>query len=369
MPPLPQIFQHTAMDRERLRWNPVRRCALLLSEDRNNRRPADLLVYLVIADGKLQLTAAHGFPQPVRDLLPMVLRAFIILRTPGSVSHGQPRHRLACRQFHRQRLCLDVTGVNRTALQLRLVQPFHPFHEIDVFGTLAAIDGGNVAIPPFDAEIVRHLVQTEVARVLAAGATPFLVGGDHSIVLPALRAIASRHGPVTVMHVDAHLDTSDGEVWGNDFHHGTPLRHALEEGLIERGQLHQIGVRASLGSAAEATLGREFGAHVHSMDEIAARGVEAIAAEVRRAAGLRNVYLTFDVDAIDPAFAPGTGTPVPGGLSSREAIALLRGLAGINLIGMDLVEVAPSLDHADVTCHLAAHLLYEGLALAALRMA
>ena len=249
------------------------------------------------------------------------------------------------------------------------VQPFHPFHEIDVFGTLAAIDGGNVAIPPFDAEIVRHLVQTEVARVLAAGATPFLVGGDHSIVLPALRAIASRHGPVTVMHVDAHLDTSDGEVWGNDFHHGTPLRHALEEGLIERGQLHQIGVRASLGSAAEATLGREFGAHVHSMDEIAARGVEAIAAEVRRAAGLRNVYLTFDVDAIDPAFAPGTGTPVPGGLSSREAIALLRGLAGINLIGMDLVEVAPSLDHADVTCHLAAHLLYEGLALAALRMA
>lgn len=249
------------------------------------------------------------------------------------------------------------------------VQPFHLFHEIDVFGTLATLDGGNVAVPPFDPEIVRHLVQTEVARVLAAGATPFLLGGDHSIVLPALRAIASRHGPVTVVHVDAHLDTSDGEVWGNDFHHGTPLRHALEEGLIERGQLHQIGIRASLGSADEAAFGRRFGARVYSMDEVAAHGVEWIAAEVRRAVGLRNVYLTFDVDAIDPAFAPGTGTPVPGGLSSREAIALLRGLAGINLIGMDLVEVAPSLDHADVTCHLAAQLLYEGLALAALRLA
>ena len=105
------------------------------------------------------------------------------------------------------------------------------------------------------------------------------------------------------------------------------------------------------------------------MDEVAAHGVDWVAAEIRRAVGLRNVYLTFDVDAVDPAFAPGTGTPVPGGLTSREAIALLRGLAGINLIGMDLVEVAPSLDHADVTCHLAAHLLYEGLALAALRMA
>jgi len=249
------------------------------------------------------------------------------------------------------------------------VQPFHTFHEIDVFGTLAAIDGGNVAIPPFDPEIVRHLVQTEVARVLAAGATPFLVGGDHSILLPALRAIAARHGPVAVVHVDAHLDTSDGEVWGNDFHHGTPLRHALEEGLVERGQLHQIAIRASLGSPDEAAFGLRFGARVHSMDEVAAHGVEWIAAEVRRAVGLRNVYVTFDVDAIDPAFAPGTGTPVPGGLTSREAIALLRGLAGINLIGMDLVEVAPSLDHADVTCHLAAHLLYEGLALAALRMA
>jgi len=249
-----------------------------------------------------------------------------------------------------------------------LVQTFHTFHEIDVFGTLSALDGGNVAFPPFDARLVRDLVQTEVARILAAGAAPFLLGGDHSIVLPALRAVASRHGPVAVVHIDAHLDTSDGEVWGNEFHHGTPLRHALAEGLIERGQLHQIAIRASLGSPDEATFGLEHGAHVYPMEEVAAQSVDWVAAEVRRAVGLRNVYLTFDVDAIDPAFAPGTGTPVPGGLTSREAIALLRGLAGINLVGMDLVEVAPALDHADLTSHLAAHLLYEGLALAALRM-
>ena len=173
-----------------------------------------------------------------------------------------------------------------------------------------------------------------------------------------------------MVHVDAHLDTSDGAVWGNDFHHGTPLRHALEEGLIERGQLapDRRSARASArrtrrasGSSTARTSTRSTTSRAH--------GVDVIAAEVRRAVGLRNVYLTFDVDAIDPAFAPGTGTPVPGGLTSREAIALLRGLAGINLVGMDVVEVAPSLDHADLTCHLAAHLLFEGLALAALRMA
>jgi len=255
--------------------------------------------------------------------------------------------------------------VRRTSAFL---QTFHPVHEVDVFGTLAALDGGNVVFPPFDPAAVRDLVQAEVARVLASSAVPFLVGGDHSIVLPALRALAARHGPVAVVHVDAHLDTSDGETWGSDFHHGTPLRHALAEGLIERGQLHQIGLRASLGSPDEAAFGRDHGAVVYAMDDVAAHGVEWVAAQVRRAVGLRNVYLTFDVDAVDPAFAPGTGTPVPGGLSSREAIALLRGLAGINLAGMDLVEVAPPLDHADVTSHLAAHLLYEGLALAAVRL-
>ncbi|MEW6272803.1 MAG: agmatinase [Thermodesulfobacteriota bacterium] len=248
------------------------------------------------------------------------------------------------------------------------LQTFHPFHEVDVFGALGAIDGGNVAFPPFDPPSVRELVQGEVARVLAAGAAPFLLGGDHSIVLPALRAIAARHGPVAVVHVDAHLDTSDGEVWGCDFHHGTPLRHALVEGLIERGQLHQVGIRASFGAASDLDLGRGHGARVYLMDEVASRGVTAIASDVRSAVGLRNVYLTFDVDAVDPAFAPGTGTPVPGGLTSREAVALLRGLAGVNLVGMDVVEVAPPLDHADLTSNLAAHLLYEGLALAALRM-
>jgi agmatinase len=248
-----------------------------------------------------------------------------------------------------------------------LVQGFHPIHRLDVFRTLAAVDGGNVPFPPFDAAAVRQKVQQEVEAVYRANAIPFLVGGDHSVALPSLRAAAAARGPVAVVHVDAHLDTSGPEVWGEAFHHGTPLRHAIAEGLIERGQLYQIGIRAPFGHPEEDALVHAHGARIFGMEEIDARGATVVAGEIAERIGDRLVYLTFDVDGIDPAFAPGTGTPVPGGLSSREALALLRGLVGIRLCGMDLVEVAPNLDHADMTCHLAAHLLFEVLALAALR--
>ncbi|HZR83478.1 MAG TPA: agmatinase [Candidatus Binatia bacterium] len=247
------------------------------------------------------------------------------------------------------------------------LQPFHPYHQVDVFEATRAVDGGNVAFPPFDPHAVREAIRAEVADVLAGGAVPILLGGDHSIALPALRAAAERHGPLAVVHVDAHPDTSDDAVWGDAYHHGTPLRHALEERLVEDGQLYQVGVRAPSADALEASFSRRRGARVYTAFETAERGVDSIAADVRRRIGDRKTYLTFDVDAIDPAFAPGTGTPVPGGLTSREAIQLVRGLAGVSLVGMDVVEVCPALDHADLTCHLAAHLLYEGLGLVALR--
>jgi agmatinase len=248
-------------------------------------------------------------------------------------------------------------------------QPYHLAHRIDVFAGLRAVDGGNLPTPPFDAALAREIIRAGVAEVVAEGAMPFLVGGDHSISLPSLRAVAAAYGPVAVVHVDAHLDTSDGSLWGDDHHHGTPLRHALLEGLIRPGGLHQIGVRASAGSAAEASFSSERGARVYEIEEMAARGARAIAAEIRAAIGDAPTYLTFDVDAVDPAHAPGTGTPVPGGLSAREAIGLLRGLAGVRLVGMDVVEVLPALDHADLTTHLAAQLLFEGLALGALARA
>jgi agmatinase len=245
-------------------------------------------------------------------------------------------------------------------------QGYHLGHEIDVFAGLRAIDGGNLVAPPFDAALAREMIRQGIARVVGEGAVPLVVGGDHSISLPILRAVAAAYGPVAVVHVDAHLDTSDGSLWGDDHHHGTPFRHALTEGLIRPGGLHQIGIRASASSAAEARFSRDHGARVYSIDEVGDRGIDAIAAEVRNSVAGAAVYVSFDVDAIDPAFAPGTGTPVPGGLTAREAIRLLRGLARIRIVGMDVVEVLPALDHADVTSHLAAQLLFEGLALTAL---
>jgi agmatinase len=246
------------------------------------------------------------------------------------------------------------------------LQSFHPAHRIDVFQRLRVLDGGNVAFPPFDAAAVRSAIEREVASIVSAGATPFVVGGDHSVALPALRAVAAAHGPLAVLHLDAHLDTSGPEVWGEPFHHGAPLRHALSEGLIAPGALFQVGLRASWGHPEEGAFAIQHGARQYPMPVIDQRGIEGVGREIREAVGDRPLYLTFDVDALDPSFAPGTGTPVPGGLTSREAFTLLRALRGVRLVGMDLVEVAPALDHADLTCHLGAWILYEGLALRAL---
>jgi agmatinase len=146
------------------------------------------------------------------------------------------------------------------------------------------------------------------------------------------------------------------------------VRHAIEEGLVSPGRLWQIGIRGPWGGASDGELAAEHGGRIVDADELAARGPSDVAGEIRTAVGRRPVYLSFDVDAVDPAFAPGTGTPVPGGLQAREALAFVRGLAGARLVGMDVVEAAPALDHADLTVHLAAHLLFEGVALAALQI-
>jgi agmatinase len=246
-----------------------------------------------------------------------------------------------------------------------LIQSYHPVHRLDVFSALRAIDGGNVAVSPFQRASTESMVQEEVAAILAAGASPFLVGGDHSIALPALRAIVQQHGPIALVHVDAHLDTSGAEVWGAEFHHGTPIRHAIEEGLIARDQLFQVGLRATWSSPEDGAVAADHGAKMFGMTELSARGVRAVATEIRETIGGRPTYVSFDIDAIDPAFAPGTGTPVAGGLSSREAIELMRGLSGVAMVGMDVVEVVPQLDHSDITAHLAAQILFEGLAITA----
>jgi agmatinase len=241
------------------------------------------------------------------------------------------------------------------------VQSYHPLRRVDVFGRLRAIDGGNVGVSPFHAGAMREGVEAAVTSIVSAGAVPFVIGGDHSVALPSLRAVARRHGPLAVVHIDAHLDTSGSELWGEGYHHGTPLRHAVDEDLIERGQLYQIGLRASWGTADDDERVKNHQGHIYTMDDVEVDGVPALMTHLRNKIGKRPVYLTFDIDGVDPAYAPGTGTPVPGGLSAREALEVVRGLGGTQLCGMDVVEVLPALDHADITSNLAAHLLYEGL--------
>jgi agmatinase len=246
-----------------------------------------------------------------------------------------------------------------------LVQGYHPVHGIDVFAGLRCVDGGNVVFPPFDRELMRAAVEAEIARLAAAGVAPVVVGGDHSITLPILRALARRHGPLAVVHLDAHLDVSGPDVWGDAYHHGTPFKHAIEQGLIAPGQLFQIGIRGPRGSADDDAVVRAAGHTVIGADDVDARGAGRVASELRERIGRRPVYVTVDIDAIDPAFAPGTGTPVPGGLTAREALGLVRGLAGLAVCGGDVVEFCPPLDHADITAHLSAQLVWEVLALLA----
>ncbi len=248
-----------------------------------------------------------------------------------------------------------------------LISPVHPKHRLDVFDAVPSLDGGNVPTSPFSPGAMREAVEVEVGAVLAAGATPLIVGGDHSITTPILRALYRARGPICVVHIDAHFDTSDGGVWGDEFHHGTPIRHALSDGLIDPGGLFQLGLRGGWKDGDEAALSLHHGARLFPACVFEDRSASDLAGEVRAAIGDRPAYISVDVDGVDPAFAPGTGTPVPGGLSSRELLTFLDGLAGIELVGMDVVEVCPPQDHADLTSMLAAHTLFSGLGLLAVR--
>ena len=241
------------------------------------------------------------------------------------------------------------------------VSSFHPKHRLDVFEHVPALDGGNVPTSPFNPGLMREAVEGEAKAVCAAGAVPFVVGGDHSITTPLLRAVHAIHGPVCVVHVDAHFDTSGAELWGDDFHHGTPIRHALADGQISPGGLFQVGLRGGWKDSEEASMSVAHDARIYPATVFERRTADSIADEIKTAIGDRPVYLTVDVDGVDPAYCPGTGTPVPGGLSSRELLCLLDGLAGVKIVGMDLVEVSPPHDHADLTSMLAAHALFAGL--------
>jgi agmatinase len=246
-----------------------------------------------------------------------------------------------------------------------LLRPYHPPLDIDVFGTLSLVDAGDLAITPGNALKTTEQIAAALEPILRAGIVPLVLGGDHSIVLGELRAQAAVHGPVPLVLLDAHADTWD-QYYGERYFHGTPFRRAVEEGLIDTGRSVLAGMRGSLYAAADLEATREMGFEVIDGSELAALSPAQYGQRVRTRLGAGPAYVSFDIDVLDPAFAPGTGTPEVAGLLPREALELLRALAGISFSGFDVVEVSPPYDAPGQTTALhAAAIAYELLALLA----
>jgi agmatinase len=246
-----------------------------------------------------------------------------------------------------------------------LLRPYHPVLDIDVFGTLSLVDGGDIDITPGNALRSTEQIDAALQPLVRAGIVPLVLGGDHSIVLGELRAQAAVHGPVALVLLDAHADTWD-QYYGERYFHGTPFRRALEEDLIDPSRSLLAGMRGSLYGAEDLSTPAEMGFEMIAGEQLTALSPEEYGRRVRARIGDGPVYLSFDIDVLDPAFAPGTGTPEVAGLQPREALAFLRALAGISFTGFDVVEVSPPYDSpGQVTALHAASVAYDLLALLA----
>jgi agmatinase len=247
-----------------------------------------------------------------------------------------------------------------------LLRPYNPALDVNVVETLSIVDYGDVPVSPGDTQRTYGQVEEALAPLVEAGVFPLALGGDHSVTLAELRVLARRHGPLALVQLDAHGDTWD-EYFGQRYFHGTTFLRAVEEKLIEPAASVQAGLRGSLFEDGDLESARELGFAVVSCDQLRALAPGSYASLVRERAGTRPVFVSFDVDVLDPAFAPGTGTPEVGGLSTAEAVAFLRALRGINLVGADVVEVSPPYDGpGQQTALAAANVAYELLSLRAL---
>jgi len=244
--------------------------------------------------------------------------------------------------------------------QSSLIRSYSYFQKVAPFDRLNVADVGDIDAPPVSIEKAYDAIEAGIGAIAGAGARPIIVGGDHSITLPALRALAKRHGALALVQFDSHIDTWD-EYFGGKYFHGTPFRRAIEEGVIDGRRFIQVGIRGPMYGEDDFDFHREHGITVVDIDQVKTRGIPAVVADIRRTV-TGPAYMTFDIDGVDPAFAPGTGTPEVGGLTSHEAQQLVRGLAGLDLVGGDVVEVAPPFDGpGQITSLLAANLLFEFL--------
>ncbi|MGO4386257.1 agmatinase [Microvirga sp. 2YAF29] len=228
----------------------------------------------------------------------------------------------------------------------------------------ACADVGDVPINPIDVVDTIRRIEAEISYLHQGGVTPLSIGGDHIISYPILRALASK-GPLGMIHIDAHSDTGDTFFGGQKLTHGTPFRRAIEDGVLDPKRTVQIGIRGTMYSADERQWALDQGIRIIDMEEVVEKGIPYAITEARRVVGMEPAYFTFDIDSIDPAFAPGTGTPEIGGFTSREALQLVRGFRHLNLIGADMVEVSPPLDQSGNTALVGASIAFELLCLLA----
>lgn len=250
----------------------------------------------------------------------------------------------------------------------RLLRPYNPAQDVSPFAVAQVVDAGDIPVNPFD--LTEAVTEVERAALALGEQVQRIVtiGGDHTVALPLLRAVAATHGPVAVLHFDAHLDTWD-TYFGAPITHGTPFRRASEEGLIDLTASCHVGTRGPLYSKKDLEDDERLGFSIVSSEYVEEHGVEAGIQRILQRIGDAPLYISIDIDVLDPAHAPGTGTPVAGGLTSRELLRILRALGEKNIVGADVVEVSPAYDHAQITGIAASHVVYELVSLLAARLA
>ena len=256
-------------------------------------------------------------------------------------------------------------GPRAIRVQSAQIRNYNYVLKVNPFEKIRVADYGDIDVNPLSIENTFQIIQNEILTILDSGANPLSIGGDHSISLPILRALAKHgHRKLGMIHFDSHVDTHD-EYFGGKYSHGTPFRRAIEENLLDPEKIIQIGIRGQLYNEKDFDFNKEHGITIITIEDIFEKGISFIRDKILEFHGDK-FYLSFDIDAIDPAYAPGTGTPQIGGLSSIQALQLIRSLKGFDFVGFDLVEVSPSYDPASITSLLAANLIFEFLCLASL---
>lgn len=249
-------------------------------------------------------------------------------------------------------------GPEHVRASSRLLRPYNPAQDFAGWDAVQVADAGDIAVNPFDLSEAVDQIYEGIRELRARSQRVITVGGDHTIAYPSLKEVSERHGPVAVLHFDAHLDTWD-TYFGQPITHGTPFRRASEEGFIDKTASMHVGIRGPLYGKEDLEDDARLGFAIVSSEYIEEQGVAAAINRMRGRIGDKPLYISVDIDILDPAHAPGTGTPEAGGLTSRELLRMLRALTDLNIVGADVVEVAPAYDHAQITGIAAAHVVYE----------